>query len=432
VLAQQGPAAEQEPTTTDREVAMDAPAKGRTGHATGSVEARNPRRGLRRAGGWLLVLVAIPVGIGGWVVALLGLVALTGSRVAGALGGTLALVLVTGGVSRLGTRVISRSERLGRWLPGGVTGAVLAVVGTVTALLVFAPAPTYTPFPASDDWRSWDLPTGSRIAYTHLPARGAPRPTPVILVHGGPGAPQGGHSVVAPTLANAGFDVYQYHQVGAGLSERLEDVAAYTVARHVADLEALRRAIGAERVVLVGESWGGTLIAHYLAAHPDRVARAVVSSPGPIWAPAFAEGLTTSGRRDQREVISHYPRFLLAYLLLGTAGPGVTHTLLPDHQMDGVFEAVVGRLDLWSGCSAAQHPPGGAVHDQQAGVGFWANAMTARAAGRVADPRPALKGSPHRCWCCGASATTGPGRPPASIGTCCRTRSCWRSWTPDT
>ncbi|MGH2370012.1 MAG: alpha/beta fold hydrolase, partial [Chloroflexota bacterium] len=264
-------------------------------------------------------------------------------------------------------------------------------------LLVYAPAPPSTPFPATDDWRSWALPTGSRLAYTRTPAQGVPRPAPVILVHGGPGAPERWDERVPATLAEAGFDVYQYHQVGAGLSERLGDVKQYTVARHVADLDALRATIGAERVALVGQSWGGTLIAHYLATHPDRVARAVVSSPGPIWAPAFADtnGLTASGRQDQHAVITHFPRFLLAYVLVGTVGPEVTHALLPDRQMDGVFQALVERLDLWSGCPEAQRPArsptGRAAGDEPAGLGFWANAMTARDAQRVADPRPALR-----------------------------------------
>jgi proline iminopeptidase len=35
-------------------------------------------------------------------------------------------------------------------------------------------------------------------------------------------------------------------------------------------------------MILVGGSWGGTLAAHYLAAHPDRVEKVVFSSPGAI------------------------------------------------------------------------------------------------------------------------------------------------------
>lgn len=57
----------------------------------------------------------------------------------------------------------------------------------------------------------------------------------------------------------------------------------------------------------------------------------------------------------------------------------------------GVFEEVVGSFDLWSGCPAEEHPGGKAIHDDQAGVGFWVNAVTGQDKNRVADPRPALR-----------------------------------------
>jgi proline iminopeptidase len=205
--------------------------------------------------------------------------------------------------------------------------------------------------------------------------------------------PDGGNGHVAATLVDAGFDVYDYHQVGAGLSERLADVGEYTVARHVADLEAIRAIIGADRVVLVGGSWGGQLIANYLAAHPDRVAKAVVSSPAPIWSPAFADtdGLNASGRQDQLAVIADYPRFLLAHFLLRTVGPEITHELLPGSTMDGVFQVLISQLDMWSGCPDGRHVAGTAVSDEPAGVGFWVNAMTSLDPQRIADPRRVLR-----------------------------------------
>lgn len=220
--------------------------------------------------------------------------AATNSRLLAAIVGALVAVLLTGWSSRLAGRGISHS----RWLPGITTGISLVLVALLVGPVVFTPVPSYTPLTPTSDTRYWDLPTGSRIAYTLTPAQGEPKPTPVILVHGGPGAPGGGNEVVTETLTEAGFDVYYYHQVGAGLSERLEDVSEYTVARHVADLEAVRQAIGSEQMILIGGSWGGPLIANYLAAHPDRVAKAVVYSPGPIWTPAFPDDLTDSARKD--------------------------------------------------------------------------------------------------------------------------------------
>src|ERR1700761_2864606 len=37
----------------------------------------------------------------------------------------------------------------------------------------------------------WDLPTGSRIAYTLLPAKGEKKPYPIIYLEGGPGGAVG-------------------------------------------------------------------------------------------------------------------------------------------------------------------------------------------------------------------------------------------------
>jgi len=123
--------------------------------------------------------------------------------------------------------------------------------------------------------RYWNLPTGSRLAYVHVPAQGAAKRTALLFLHGGPGAYQvsefkRGRAWYA-SLAQRGFDVYVYDQTGSGLSARLNDPRAYTVARHVADLEAIRQTIGAARMILIGDSWGATLAANYIAAHPDRV-----------------------------------------------------------------------------------------------------------------------------------------------------------------
>jgi hypothetical protein len=59
-------------------------------------------------------------------------------------------------------------------------------------------------------------------------------------------------------FAADGFRVYLYDQVGSGLSSRLR-VRDYTLERDVADLEAIRQQIGADRLILIGHSWGDHL-----------------------------------------------------------------------------------------------------------------------------------------------------------------------------
>lgn len=354
-----------------------------------------PRRAstvARRIAGWLLVVAAIPLGAIGAAVGLVAVAAITGHRVLAAVGAVLTVLVCTGGVVRLAAPLITARRTSRRWLTGGVTALTAAGVGSVVWATVFGPTPPSTPLPMTADVRFWQLPTGSRIAYTHTPAQGEPRPSPVVLVHGGPGSPDGPGDPLMRELSASGFDVYDYHQVGAGLSGRLADVSEYTVARHVADLEAIRQAIGADRLALVGASWGGTLIANYLAAHPDRVERAVVSSPGDIWAPARPEAdrLTDAGRQDQQEAFGRYPQFMLAHVLMSVVGPRTASTLFPDARMDGVFESVVSDLDMRPGCASAPPSGTGGVGEPR-GFGFWANAATTLDSRRVPDPRPALR-----------------------------------------
>jgi pimeloyl-ACP methyl ester carboxylesterase len=59
--------------------------------------------------------------------------------------------------------------------------------------------------------------------------------------------------------------------------ERGVDLDAYTTADSVADLEALRRALGVPQIDLLGISYGSHLAMAYLRAHPDRVRRVVLA-----------------------------------------------------------------------------------------------------------------------------------------------------------
>ncbi len=160
--------------------------------------------------------------------------------------------------------------------------------GIFAGLIVVLPAAPVRPAapPAAIPVQYWSLPTGSRIGYVRIAAsrpNGAP---PVVFIHGGPGACEVYAYAFAHSwyerLARQGFDVYLYDQIGSGYSARLPDPRRYTFARHLADLEAIRRSIGSERLILIGESHGATLAAAYLAAHPGRVERIVFVSPGAL------------------------------------------------------------------------------------------------------------------------------------------------------
>jgi proline iminopeptidase len=68
------------------------------------------------------------------------------------------------------------------------------------------------------------------------------------------------------------FQVIRWDQRGCGRSERR---GPYSVARCVADLEAVRAQAGKPKAALFGHSWGATLALRYALDHPDRVSALV-------------------------------------------------------------------------------------------------------------------------------------------------------------
>jgi proline iminopeptidase len=156
-------------------------------------------------------------------------------------------------------------------------------VALFVAVLRPTPEVPITTFGASA--RFWQLPTGSQIAYYDYdpPADVSLKPEPILFLHGGPGF------AISPfersffkQFAADGYRVYLFDQAGSGQSAFLAP-RQYTVSRFVEDIEAIRQQIGAERLVLVGHSWGSTLAASYIAKYPEHAAKVVLYSPGPIW-----------------------------------------------------------------------------------------------------------------------------------------------------
>ncbi len=98
---------------------------------------------------------------------------------------------------------------------------------------------------------------------------GNPRGTPVLFLHGGPGA--GAGTVHRRFFDPAHWRVVIFDQRGAGRSRPLGSLAANTTPHLVADIETLRRHLGIERFLLFGGSWGSTLALAYAQAHPGRV-----------------------------------------------------------------------------------------------------------------------------------------------------------------
>jgi proline iminopeptidase len=148
--------------------------------------------------------------------------------------------------------------------------------------ILFVPKPYEVPeLKARAGTQFWTLKTGSMIGYTHIQAKGEKKPYPVIFLQGGPGGPvYDGNIRVLSTLAESGYDVYLYDQIGCGYSARLKNIEEYTVERHKNDLAEIVGIIGAEKVILLGQSWGAMLAAEFIGDNPSKVEKVIFTGPG--------------------------------------------------------------------------------------------------------------------------------------------------------
>lgn len=121
------------------------------------------------------------------------------------------------------------------------------------------------------------------LAYETFGAKGSN--LPIIAVNGGPGL---SHVYMVQNdlwerVAKHRL-VVLYDQRGTGGSKPVLAGASQGMEAQVADLEAIRAALGLERFALLGDSYGGLLSMAYTAAHPEHVAKLILSdSPGPSW-----------------------------------------------------------------------------------------------------------------------------------------------------
>lgn len=252
----------------------------------------------------------------------------------------------------------------------------------LVALLIVGASPAYEV--SSRPFQYWDLSTGSHIAYVHYRAMPPVKQAPIVFLHGGPGAYLVDHPAVAEnfyrSLAALGFETYIYDQIGSGHSARLTDPRQYTVDRHIRDLEAIRQQIGAEQMILVGDSWGATLGANYIAEHPTRCAKAIFGGPGSIQQEHIAvydDAPMAQAANAWFASLFSQPRYREMADIQAADVLSVYRTI-PDHEMDPQFDAFVQRTLPFLVCDPAKLPHDETMH----GMGWWVNLMTSVDLGR--------------------------------------------------
>jgi L-proline amide hydrolase len=113
--------------------------------------------------------------------------------------------------------------------------------------------------------------------------------TPLVVLHGGPGAAHDYVEPIADLIAQTGRCVVLYDQVGCGRSQHLPEapVEFWTPQLFKDELAALTTHLGiAERYHVIGQSWGGMLGLEHALDHPAGMRALVVAdSPAsmPLW-----------------------------------------------------------------------------------------------------------------------------------------------------
>ena len=105
----------------------------------------------------------------------------------------------------------------------------------------------------------------------------APGTLPLLCLHGGPGSSHYYFTRIE-ALADEGRQVVLYDQLGCGESDRPDDDSLWTVELFVTEVQAVRDALGLERVHLLGTSWGGMLAQEYALTQPAGLESLVLSS----------------------------------------------------------------------------------------------------------------------------------------------------------
>jgi proline iminopeptidase len=97
---------------------------------------------------------------------------------------------------------------------------------------------------------------------------GNPKGTPIVFLHGGPGA--GTAPAYRRFFDPARYRIVLFDQRGAGRSTPEAEIQDNTTQHLVADMEALRVHLKIERWIVFGGSWGSTLALAYGERHPER------------------------------------------------------------------------------------------------------------------------------------------------------------------
>jgi proline iminopeptidase len=103
------------------------------------------------------------------------------------------------------------------------------------------------------------------------------RGSPLMVVHGGPGA---SHDYFLPHLYRllSSYRLVFVDERGSGRSPQLQDVTQYTVEKMADDVEAVRAALQLGKIALLGHSYGGVVVQAYAFKYQAHLSHLILGS----------------------------------------------------------------------------------------------------------------------------------------------------------
>jgi proline iminopeptidase len=100
----------------------------------------------------------------------------------------------------------------------------------------------------------------------------------ILCLNGGPGLPCDYLRDAHGFIAEHGYRVIAYDQLGCGRSDRPKDKSLWTISRYAREVETVRKALGLGEVHLLGHSWGGWLGIDYAITHNHGIKSCIFAS----------------------------------------------------------------------------------------------------------------------------------------------------------
>jgi proline iminopeptidase len=130
-----------------------------------------------------------------------------------------------------------------------------------------------TEYREADETRMVEVPGGRVALYSFGEGEEV-----ILGLHGGPGCTcdylRDSHSM----LAEHGFRVVVYDQLGSGRSDKPNDKSLWNIPRFIEEVEAIRQALGLGKVHLLGQSWGTWLGTEYCLRYLDNVKTYIIAN----------------------------------------------------------------------------------------------------------------------------------------------------------